>query len=79
MIATKIYLVLGSGVLITTGGLLGSNADAGWGVWSTLSDDSALILLSLIMMDQDNNFWDYTHRQLNVKKEMSRSLWMTGD
>lgn len=58
----------------------GSNADAGWGVWSTLSGWSQpWILLSLIMIDEENNFWDFTHRQLDVKNEMSRSLWITGD
>lgn len=55
----------------------GSNADAGWGVWSTLAGWSQpWILLSLILTDKEESFWDYTHTMLDMKKAMEESSWM---
>lgn len=53
-----------------------SNADNGWGAWSTLAGwIQTWIVSTLILVETDQSYWDVT-KKIEIEKEMNESLWM---
>lgn len=53
-----------------------SNADAGWGAWSTLTGwIQSWIVATQALVEKDQSYWEIT-KNMNVKREMEDALWM---
>lgn len=53
-----------------------SNADAGWGAWSTLTGwIQSWIVGTQVLLEKEQSYWDVT-KHLNVQKEFKDALWM---
>lgn len=53
-----------------------SNADAGWGAWSTLTGwIQSWIIGTQVLLEKNQSYWDVTHK-VNVDKQMKEALWM---
>jgi hypothetical protein len=53
-----------------------SNADAGWGAWSTLTGwIQSWITATLALTEKQTGFWDIT-REMNMRDDLNESLWM---
>ena len=53
-----------------------SNADAGWGAWSTLTGwIQSWIVGTLVMLEKETCYWDIT-KDMNMQNELNASLWM---
>lgn len=53
-----------------------SNADAGWGAWSTLTGwIQSWIVSTQVLMEKNQSFWDAT-ANMDVSNQMKDALWM---
>ncbi len=53
-----------------------SNADSGWGAWSTLTGwIQTWITATEALVENDSSFWDVTHKA-NIKPQMKAAEWM---
>jgi len=53
-----------------------SNADAGWGAWSTLTGwIQSWIVSTQVLLEKKQSYWEVT-KQVNVEKQMKDALWM---
>ena len=53
-----------------------SNADAGWGAWSTLTGwIQSWIVATQALVEKNQSYWEIT-KNMNVKREMEDALWM---
>lgn len=53
-----------------------SNADAGWGAWSTLTGwIQSWIIGTQVLVEHNQSYWKMT-RSINVEKEMQDAMWM---
>ncbi|WP_227472108.1 hypothetical protein [Parabacteroides bouchesdurhonensis] len=53
-----------------------SNADAGWGAWSTLTGwIQSWIIGTQTLVEKNQSYWDITH-DINVSQEMQDAMWM---
>ncbi|MEG1916229.1 MAG: hypothetical protein RR061_06065 [Muribaculaceae bacterium] len=53
-----------------------SNADAGWGAWSTLTGwIQSWIVGTQVLVEKNQSYWDVT-REIDVDKQMNDALWM---
>lgn len=53
-----------------------SNADAGWGAWSTLTGwIQSWIVGTQVLIENNQSFWDATEN-LDVKKDLEECMWM---
>lgn len=53
-----------------------SNADAGWGAWSTLTGwIQSWIVGTQVLVEKDRSYWDFT-QGMDVSKEMKEAMWM---
>mgnify|MGYP001556994392 FL=1 len=51
-----------------------SNADAGWGAWSTLTGwIHSLIVSTQVLVERDQSYWDLTKKS-TINKEMSSAV-----
>jgi hypothetical protein len=53
-----------------------SNADAGWGAWSTLTGwIQSWIVGTMVLLEKNTSYWDVT-KDMDVKDDLNASLWM---
>ncbi len=53
-----------------------SNADAGWGAWSTLTGwIQSWIIGTQVLIENNNSYWDIT-RKMDVREAMNTAIWM---
>lgn len=53
-----------------------SNADNGWGAWSTLTGwIQSWIVSTQVLIEMDQSYWEVT-KNINMEKELNNSLWM---
>lgn len=53
-----------------------SNADAGWGAWSTLTGwIQSWIVATQALVEKNQSYWEIT-KNMNVKRELEDALWM---
>lgn len=53
-----------------------SNADAGWGAWSTLTGwIQSWIVATHVLLEKDQSYWEVT-KHLDVKNDFNDAIWM---
>lgn len=53
-----------------------SNADNGWGAWSTLTGwIQSWIVVTQVLVEKNQSYWVAT-KNINIKRELDESLWM---